>query len=111
MTQIVVPDEELLDRVVRKFMNSTAGSNPNTLVLVALTEGEPSGWCWGYHLVRPDDTSMLYLHQLEVAEPHRRQGIGRALLRAFMTTGAQAGADQDVPHHWGRQPRPRPLRI
>ena len=35
---------------------------------------------------------MLYLHQLEVAEPHRRQGIGRDLLHTFMTTGARAGA-------------------
>ncbi|WP_426507384.1 GNAT family N-acetyltransferase [Dactylosporangium sp. McL0621] len=46
----------------------------------------------GYHLARPDASSMLYLHRLEVASEHRRQGIGRALLRAFMSAGAQAGA-------------------
>lgn len=34
----------------------------------------------------------LYLHQLEVVEGQRRQGIGRALLVAFMRAGAQAGA-------------------
>ena len=60
VTQIVVPDEELFGRVVRMFMNSAAGSayatNPDTIVLVARTEDEPIGWCWGYHLIRPDDT-------------------------------------------------------
>lgn len=48
----------------------------------------------GFHLVRPDGSSMLYLHHLEVAEPCRRQGIGRRLLGAFMTAGAQFGASK-----------------
>ena len=51
-------------------------------------------WCWGYLLARPDGTSMLYLHNLEVAEPCRRQGIGRGLLRSFMEAGVQLGADK-----------------
>ncbi|SBT53442.1 Acetyltransferase (GNAT) family protein [Micromonospora auratinigra] len=37
---------------------------------------------------------MLYLHRLEVAQEHRRRGIGGALLRAFMSAGAQAGASR-----------------
>lgn len=66
---------------------------PATLAFVAV--GNPSeviGWCWGYHLVRPDASAMLYLHGLEVAEEHRRQGHGRALLEAFMAAGRSAGA-------------------
>jgi ribosomal protein S18 acetylase RimI-like enzyme len=35
---------------------------------------------------------MLYLHELEVAESCRRHGIGRRLVAAFMTAGAEAGA-------------------
>jgi ribosomal protein S18 acetylase RimI-like enzyme len=90
---IVVPDPELLGRAVSQFMGGQASVDaPNTLVFVALSGPDISGWCWGYHLVRPDSTSMLYLHQLEVVEAHRRTGIGRALLRAFMTAGADAGA-------------------
>ncbi len=66
---------------------------PATLAFVALGgSNEVIGWCWGYHLVRPDASSMLYLDGLEVAEEHRRQGHGRALLEAFMAAGRSAGA-------------------
>ncbi|TDO33808.1 acetyltransferase (GNAT) family protein [Kribbella sp. VKM Ac-2527] len=92
----MVADQALLERAVDKFMGTKAGpayaSAPGTTALIAITGPEISGWCWGYHLIRPDDSSMLYLHQLKVDEAYRRQGIGRDLLRTFMTTGAQAGA-------------------
>lgn len=66
---------------------------PATLAFVALGDSkEVIGWCWGYHLVRPDAASMLYLHELEVAEDLRRQGHGRSLLEAFMAAGKTAGA-------------------
>jgi ribosomal protein S18 acetylase RimI-like enzyme len=94
--RIVVPDPALLGQAVDKFMGSTVGAAyadaPNTLVFVAVEGQEIFGWCWGYRLVRPDDSSTLYLHQLEVDEAHQRKGIGRQLLRAFMTAGALAGA-------------------
>lgn len=35
---------------------------------------------------------MLYLHDLEVAPAHRRRGIGRRLVGAFMAAGRAAGA-------------------
>jgi ribosomal protein S18 acetylase RimI-like enzyme len=35
---------------------------------------------------------MLYLHQLEVDENHRRKGICRAFLKAFIAAGTRAGA-------------------
>lgn len=37
---------------------------------------------------------MLYLHNLEVAERYRRQGIGRGLLRSFIRAGTQLGASR-----------------
>jgi ribosomal protein S18 acetylase RimI-like enzyme len=90
------PDVDLLRRAARTFLATDADpaylENPATLTFVATDADEITGWCWGYHLARPDGRSMLYVHQLEVAESHRRQGIGRALLTEFMTAGRSAGA-------------------
>lgn len=66
---------------------------PATLAFVALgSSNEVVGWCWGYYLVRPDAAPMLYLHELEVAQSHRRQGHGRALVEAFIAAGRSADA-------------------
>ena len=85
-----------VEQAVSKFMGVKAGQayavSPSTMTFVAQAEDEIAGWCWGYELVRPDDSSMLYLHQLEVDEAHRRQGIARDLMTAFMTAGASSGA-------------------
>jgi ribosomal protein S18 acetylase RimI-like enzyme len=93
---VVAPDAELLARAVRTFLNADADTGylevPGTLAFVATGADEVTGWCWGYRLTRPDGASMLYLHQLEVAESHRGQGIGRALTSAFMDAGRSAGA-------------------
>ncbi len=88
---------DLLRRATLKFGGTDeAGAflrAPAALAFVAVEDShEVIGWCWGYHLVRPDASPMLYLHELEVAESHRRQGHGRALLEAFMAAGRSAGA-------------------
>ncbi|NED94170.1 GNAT family N-acetyltransferase [Phytoactinopolyspora alkaliphila] len=94
--RITMADPYWLKLAVSKFMDAGAGEvyseAPGTLTFVASAGTTIYGWAWGYHLVRPDDSSMLYLHQIEVDESHRRKGIGRELLRAFMATGAAAGA-------------------
>ena len=88
---------DVLERAARRFTGLTTGSasfvqSPGTIAFIAVDDHEVQGWCWGYLLVRPDGTNMLYLHNLEVAETCRRRGIGRALLRSFMEAGAQLGA-------------------
>ncbi|MFE4539081.1 GNAT family N-acetyltransferase [Streptomyces scopuliridis] len=99
ITQISRADLPLLEKAVRHFRGAVRidaigafSDAPGALAFVAADETEILGWCWGHHLARPDSSSMLYVHQLEVAEVHRRQGVGRSLLRAFMEAGTKAGA-------------------
>ncbi|OIV39383.1 GNAT family N-acetyltransferase [Mangrovactinospora gilvigrisea] len=99
ITQISRDNLSLLERAVHHFRGAAEADmvrafadTPSALAFVAAHDTEVLGWCWGHHLTRPDSSSMLYVHQLDVADAHRRQGIGRDLLRALMETGAKAGA-------------------
>ncbi len=88
---------DLLRRATLRFAHADQAHGfaaaPGALAFVAVTDDDQViGWCWGYHLMRPDTSSMVYLHRLEVAEEHRRQGHGRALLGAFVTAGKRSGA-------------------
>jgi ribosomal protein S18 acetylase RimI-like enzyme len=88
----------LLARAARFFSGADDGfaagfaRTPGATACVAVHDNEIEGWCWGHLLARPDGPPMLYLHHLRVAEPHQGRGLGRALVRAFMDAGAEAGA-------------------
>ncbi|WP_164842458.1 GNAT family N-acetyltransferase [Actinoplanes solisilvae] len=96
----VGPDErEAFAAAARRFGDGDAGvagfaRSPGALGFVAVEASEVEGWCYGYLMARPDGTSMAYLHNLEVASEHRGRGLGRELLRSFMTAAREAGADK-----------------
>jgi ribosomal protein S18 acetylase RimI-like enzyme len=100
MIRRVSPAEvELFEMAVRRFTGDANGAavfvqSPGAIAFIAVEDYDVKGWCWGYLLARPDATTMLYLHNLEVVEAYRRQGIGRELLRSFMEAGAQRGASK-----------------
>lgn len=96
-------DVEVFEQAVRRFAGAATGAatgaamfaaSPGTVAFVAVHDAEVQGWCWGYHLPRPDGSGMLYLHDLAVAERCRRRGIGRQLLAAFLEAGVQLGASK-----------------
>ncbi|WP_146167523.1 GNAT family N-acetyltransferase [Micromonospora sp. MH33] len=98
-SRVGAADVRLLERAMGRFGAVPGGGHaflarPGALAFVASEDEEVVGWCWGYQLIRPDTSSMLYLHRLEVMREHRRRGIGAALLRAFMAAGARAGASR-----------------
>ncbi|MGH3489769.1 MAG: GNAT family N-acetyltransferase [Actinopolymorphaceae bacterium] len=96
------PDDPLLAAAARRFRDVPAERaaevartftvTPNTVAFVAAREGEPLGWWWGHLLPRPDGLVTGRLDDLVVAEQHRGEGLGRALLRAFMDEVARLGA-------------------
>jgi ribosomal protein S18 acetylase RimI-like enzyme len=96
----VSPDDvEAFAEAARRFGGGDAGvlgfaESPGTVAFVAVEGGEVEGWCWGYVMARPDGRSMIYLHNLEVAEDRRGRGVGRELLRSFMEVGREGGADK-----------------
>ena len=96
ITRIGAADAPLLEQAVRRFRGTDGGTafvrTPGALAFVATRDEEIAGWCWGHLLARPDSAAMVYLHHLEVAVEHRRSGIGRRLLQAFMAAGVEAGA-------------------
>lgn len=69
-------------------------SAEGALAFLAVSEDVIEGWCWGYLIVRPDASSMAYLHELDVVEACRRRGIGRQLVQTFMEMASSLGASK-----------------
>ncbi|MER6983061.1 GNAT family N-acetyltransferase [Streptomyces carpinensis] len=51
----------------------------------------PVGFVSGVETVHPDKGTEMLLYELEVAEPYRRRGIGRALVRRLAALGRELG--------------------
>jgi ribosomal protein S18 acetylase RimI-like enzyme len=55
------------------------------LLLAALEGRSVVGWVYGYELPRIDRAEAMWLlYEIDVAEGHRRRGIGKALLGRFL---------------------------
>jgi len=61
---------------------------------VVTVEGVPAGVAFGHTLPLPDGRTELLLYSLDVAEPYRRTGIGRALALAFRERARALGFDE-----------------
>lgn len=68
-------------------------ANDAFLVLVALVDGKVVGGLAAYELRKfEQERAEIYIYDLAVAEPHRRQGIATALIRELQRIGARRGA-------------------
>lgn len=52
-------------------------------LFVVLQGDTPIGFAYGCELQRPNGSKCLYIHEVGVAEPWQRQGVGTALLQAL----------------------------
>ncbi len=60
-------------------------------LLVAYRSGTPAGFVTGIETAHPDKGVEMLLYELGVAEPHRRKGVGRSLVRALLAVAAACG--------------------
>ena len=65
---------------------------PNTFVLGAYVDDAPVGLAWGLQMRSPSGRLTTYLHELDVQEDWRRQGIGSALVSEAMTIARRNGS-------------------
>jgi ribosomal protein S18 acetylase RimI-like enzyme len=83
--------EELFDGpmetdAVHRFLN-----DPNHHLLIAYTDGEPAGFVSGVEMTHPDKGTEMFLYELGVGEPYRRQGVGSALVEALKELAREKG--------------------
>ena len=65
---------------------------PTSFVLGAYVDDAPVGLAWGMQMRSPSGRLTTYLHELDVHERYRRQGVGSALVDASMRLGRQRGS-------------------
>jgi ribosomal protein S18 acetylase RimI-like enzyme len=71
---------------VERFLN-----DPNHHMLIAYSDGEPAGFVSGVETTHPDKGTEMFLYELGVYEPHRRQGVATALVEALKDLARENG--------------------
>jgi ribosomal protein S18 acetylase RimI-like enzyme len=70
----------------RRFLDE-----PGHHLLLAYEDERPVGFVSGVEMVHPDKGAEMFLYELGVDEPARRQGIGRALVDALAALARERG--------------------
>jgi GNAT superfamily N-acetyltransferase len=64
---------------------------PDHFLFLAYVDDEPVGFISGVETVHPDKGAEMFLNELAVAEPYRRQGTGKALVAALRDLAVERG--------------------
>jgi aminoglycoside 3-N-acetyltransferase I len=88
----VAAAEHLFDNPVDAAATTRFLADPNHHLLLAYDDAErPVGFVSGVETTHPDKGTEMFLYELGVDEPTRRQGIGRALVEALATLACERG--------------------
>lgn len=68
-------------------------ADPTLVNVVALEDGEPIGFVYGY-VLRRFETVSFFIYSVDVAESHQRRGYARAMLEALKTAGRTGRWDE-----------------
>ena len=66
--------------------------DPHSFALGAYVDGVPVGLAWGVQMRSPSGRLTTYLHELDVHEKWRRQGVGSALVTEAMNLARVRGS-------------------
>src|SRR5579863_8584436 len=88
---LTAADAEVLSRVADEvFDNDVDGrltaeflADPRHHLVVAIDDGVVVAFASAVHYVHPDKPPQLWINEVAVAPTHRRQGLGKAVLRAL----------------------------
>jgi ribosomal protein S18 acetylase RimI-like enzyme len=83
---------ELFDAPPRQAWAEKFLSSDGHHLLVALEDsGHPMGFVSGVETTHPDKGTEMFLYELSVAEAHRNQGIGTALVKSLADLARTVG--------------------
>ncbi|MER5292548.1 GNAT family N-acetyltransferase [Streptomyces pharetrae] len=83
--------EQLFDHPVRPEWAERFLTAAGHHLFLAYADDVPVGFVSGVETVHPDKGTEMFLYELGVAEPYRRRGIGRALVRRLAELGRERG--------------------
>ncbi|MGF1597377.1 MAG: GNAT family N-acetyltransferase [Acidimicrobiales bacterium] len=66
--------------------------DPSSFLLGAYIDDLPVGLAWGLEIRSPSGRLTTYVHELDVHEDWRRQGVGSALIREAMSLARRHGS-------------------
>lgn len=83
--------EYLFDRPVRPEWAQRFLDTQDHHLFLAYEDGGPVGFVSGVETVHPDKGTEMFLYELAVAEPFRRRGTGRAMIRGLAALARERG--------------------
>ena len=103
---LLLAGAELFDAPPTETLAARFLSSEGHHLLVAVGEaGDPVGFVSGVETTHPDKGTEMFLYELSVAEAHRNQGIGAALVRSLAELAHSRGCYGIVGGHRARQCR------
>ena len=88
---LVAAASHLFDGPARADATARFLAEDGNHLLVAYEEEQPVGFVTGVEVTHPDKGTEMFLYELAVDEPFRRQGIGRALVEGLAARARAAG--------------------
>jgi GNAT superfamily N-acetyltransferase len=92
-------DEAVLERVTTEVLDHGVDprlaaeflSDPRHHIAVAVEDGAVVAFASGVHYVHPDKPTELWINEVGVSPPHRRRGLGAAVVGALLAEGRRLG--------------------